>query len=184
MPNLLAICSEANEVTSPDDPEPIDPTAPDNANDNSSPSDKQTPCNIPECDNSKQVHEDEVSLFVNTQKNIDEAPDEEEEEEPVNVTDCGKCDYIKEENKYSQAYFEKEYGELYCCNKECKNATKTMREFIDTRSDKCFWVCKNCKRRDNDTHGCTKMYCNACFFSKEESNNSGRNSRARRTRSL
>ena len=42
----------------------------------------------------------------------------------MNVTDCGKCDFMKEENKYAQAYFEKEYGELYCSNENCKNPTK------------------------------------------------------------
>ena len=80
MPNLLAVsdydCSEPNEVTSPDDPEPIDPTAPDDADDNSSHSDKETSCNIPECDYSKPVNEDEVSLFLKTQENINEASDD------------------------------------------------------------------------------------------------------------
>ena len=163
--------SQANESISPDS---LDNCC--------SQSGQESSANIPECDYSKPVNDDEVSLFDMMKTNIEEESDE--EEEPVDVTDCGKCDYIKEENKYSQAYFEKEYGELFCCNKDCKNPTKTMREFIDTRSDKCFWVCKNCKRKSNDTHGCTKMYCNTCYFSKEESNNSGRNSRSRRTRSL
>ena len=175
MPDLLDgsdyDCSQRMILTSPDDPDH-----------NCSQSGKDNSASIPECDYSKTINDDEVSLFNTILNNIELQSDE--EEEPVNVTDCGKCDYIKEENRYSQAYFEKEYGKVYCCNKDCKNPNKTMREFIDTRSDKCFWVCKNCKRRNNDTHGCTKMYCNTCFFSKEESMQSGMNKRARRTRSL
>ena len=130
-------------------------------------------------DYSQPVHEDEISLF----DNIEASMEEEDDKAEVNVTDCGKCDFLKEENRYAQTYFEKEYGELHCCNNECKNPDKKMREFIDTKSDKCFWVCSNCKRNENGTHGCSKMFCNTCYFLNAESNNSGRNSRGRRSRS-
>ena len=130
-------------------------------------------------DYSQPVHQDEISLF----DDIEASMEEEDDKAEVDVTDCGKCDFLKEENRYTQTYFKKEYGELYCCNSECKNPDKKMREFIDTKSDKCFWVCKNCKRNENDTHGCSKMFCNTCYFLKDESNNSGRNSRGRRSRS-
>ena len=68
----------------------------------------------------KPVHPDELSLFLNMARSLQQDDTEEE----VNVTDCGKCDFMKEENKYAQAYFEQEYGELYCSNKNCKNPTK------------------------------------------------------------
>ena len=139
--------------------------------------DKHISPDVLEYDYSKPLNQDEISLFADVEQDI-----EEDTLEDVNVTDCGKCDFIKEENRYAQSYFEKEYGELYCCNEKCTNKSKTMREFIDTRSDKCFWVCKNCKRRENDTHGCTNMFCNTCYFSKDPPKNSGRNKRARRTR--
>ena len=126
------------------------------------------------------VDQDAISLF----ENITDSMEEEDDKAEVNVTDCGKCDFLKEENRYAQTYFEKEYGELHCCNNECKNPDKKMREFIDTKSDKCFWVCKNCKRNENDTHGCSKMFCNTCYFSKDETNNSERSSRGRRSRSV
>ena len=128
----------------------------------------------------KRIHQDEISLF----SKVDHYIEQDALEEEVNITDCGKCDFLKEENKYAQSYFEQEYGYLYCCNKDCKNRNKKMRELIDTKSHKCFWVCKNCKRRDNDTHGCSKMLCNTCYFSKDESNNSGRITRARRARAV
>ena len=117
--------------------------------------------------NSKNVEED-----IANGKNVEEAVDKE---------DCGKCEFIKEENRYDQDYFEFEYGMLFCLSKNCKFPTKKMKEFIDTRSDRCFWVCKNCKRRENDTHGCMKMYCNTCYCSKEDTTTKeGERKRSRR----
>lgn len=143
---------------------------------------QSTSPDVPDYDYSigKPVDQDEISLFLNVAQSLE--PDD--TEESVNVTDCGKCEFMKEENKYAQAYFEQEYGDIYCSNDICKNPTKKMREFIDSRSDNCFWVCKNCKRNENDTHGCSKMLCNTCYFSKDESNNSGRKTRARRARAV
>ena len=111
---------------------------------------QRTSPDVPNYDYShgKPVDQDEVSLFLNVSNSIEQ----EDTEEEVNVTDCGKCDFMKEENKYAQAYFEKEYGELYCSNENCKNPMKKMREFIDSRGDNCFWVCKNCKRNDITKH--------------------------------
>ena len=101
-------------------------------------------------------------------------------EEAVDIEDCGKCEFIKEENRYDQDYFEFEYGMLFCSSEYCKFPTKKMKAFIDTRSDRCFWVCKNCKRRENDTHGCMKMYCNTCYCSKEDTTTKGRTNCSRR----
>ena len=130
-------------------------------------------------DYAQSVHPDEISLF----NDITESMEEEDDTDKDNVKNCGKCDLLKEENRYAQTYFEQEYGELHCCNDECKNPNKTMRDLIDTKSDKCFWVCNNCKRDENGNHGCSMMFCNACYFLKVESKNSGRNGRGRRSRS-
>ena len=65
-------------------------------------------------DYSQPVHQDEISLFDSIEASMEEVDDKAE----VNVTDCGKCDFLKEENRYTQTYFEKEYGELHCCNSE------------------------------------------------------------------
>ena len=111
-------------------------------------------------DFSQPVLTDEFQLFDNIEGSIEE----EDDKDKANETNCAKCDFLKEENRYAQTYFEQEYGELHCCNNECKNHNKTMREFIDTKSDKCFWVCHNCKRNEDGTHGCSKMFCNTCYF--------------------
>ena len=87
----------------------------------------------------------ELSMFDTVHEDITNSKNVEEE---VDKDDCGNCEFIKEENRYGQEYFEFEYEMLFCLSKSCKFPTKKMKEFIDTRSDRCFWVCKICKRRE------------------------------------
>ena len=93
---------------------------------------------------------------------------------------CGKCEFKKVEDNYSQKYFLRLYGNLKCCDEDCKEKNKTMRELITKGNGHCMWVCQNCEIED-ERHNCQQMYCNVCYFKKLAKESGGSNSRVRRS---
>ena len=81
------------------------------------------------------------------------------------VLDCGNCSFEKVEDKYDNEYMMDLYGNLACCNSNCKQGKKSMAELISKGNGYCIWMCKYCKKKDGE-HNCQKMFCNICYFEK------------------
>ena len=71
--------------------------------------DQLTSPDVPDYDYSQPVNQDEVSLFESIQHSIEDHGDEEE----VNLIDCGKCDFLKEENRYAHRLTSKRNMVIY-----------------------------------------------------------------------
>ena len=127
-----------------------------------------------------------VEVGVDNSKNTPELMDcgeiskaKEKDGSTKEILECGDCAFNKVEDKYQHDYMVDLYGNLVCCNSNCKQGKKSMVQLISKGNGNCIWVCKNCEKKD-DGHNCEKMFCNICYCKKmEKESGSGRRKRGR-----
>ena len=121
------------------------------------------------CDDVERVHFKRGDKVTGKRKVvIQDVVNADKELDKVVIKNCGKCSWKKVDDQYPQEYFVSKYGNLKCCNDGCKEKQKSMRGLVTKGNGQCMWVCENCEMKDDKHHNCQQMYCNICYFQKQD----------------